>query len=99
MVPMNRAAKFPIGGAMSYKIIEKHESVTDAPHLRRGDLITMTEAADLLGKSVFWVRNLLDIGRLRAVVDNETTTPHGTPKRYLIRADVEAMIGEQEPQL
>lgn len=51
----------------------------------------MTECADLLGKSVFSVRNMLDAGYLRAVIDGEHTTPRGTPKRYLIRAEVEAL--------
>jgi hypothetical protein len=45
------------GTTMPYKIIEKHEVIIDAPQLKRTELVTMTEAADLLKKSVFQIRN------------------------------------------
>jgi hypothetical protein len=85
---------FTLGGekSMTYTIIETRRMETEAPELTRGDLITMTEAADLMGKSIFAVRNMLDAGTLRTVIDNTTTTPHGTPKRYVLRADIEVWL-------
>jgi hypothetical protein len=82
------------GAPMAYKLVEIRHVITDAPHIRRADLVTMTEAADLLGASISYVRNLLDLGKLRTVIDDESTTPHGTPKRYLIRDEVLAMQAE-----
>lgn len=80
---------------MPYKIVELRKIVIDAPDLTRADLVTMTEAADLLKTSVHQIRNLLDTGQLRTVIDEETMTPHGTPKRYLIRDEVLNLRAEQ----
>lgn len=79
---------------MPYKIEER--SFQDAPSLTRADIMTMTEAADFLGMSIYNLRNMLDRGDLRAVIDDRTKTPTGTPKRYVLRSEVEELRKQRD---
>lgn len=72
----------------SYAIVHRVEPVTDA------DLITMADAAKLLGKRIQTVMIYLYEGKIRFV----TIPPKRgkREKRLLVRTDVEKLISEKE---
>ena len=64
----------------------------DAPHLQPEDVLTLAEAAKLLGVSVQAVAQALDRGALTTVIDPDAPSRQG--RRLVLRAEVEAMAAK-----
>jgi len=63
--------------------------------LNEGDLLTMTEAARLLGMSVQGVRSAIENGRLDMVEDSGAPQSHGRCK--VLRSQVEGLLAQAQP--
>ncbi len=51
----------------------------------------MKGAADYIGIAVYNPRNMLDKGQLTTVINGECETPMGTPRRLVLRSEVETL--------
>lgn len=69
----------------------------EAIEVEPGEVVSVSEAMDLLGVSMSAVLNLLNTGRLPTIIDDEEPpTAHGRPHRLTLRAAVEALARERE---
>jgi hypothetical protein len=83
---------------MPYKLIRVIRQEEEAPHLRHTDLYGMAEAARLLRVTVAYLSDLMDTGTLTTVEDPTEKTPRGTPRRYVLRSEIDKLAAEREQQ-
>jgi hypothetical protein len=81
-----------------YRVVEVEVTEREAPELTEADVMPMADAAAFIGISIFYLRNLLDQGRLTTVLDEERRTPAGTPRRLVLRTEAEALKQERETE-
>lgn len=75
--------------------IERVEVITEeAPHISEEDLITLTDAAKLLGVSVQAITGRMQRGELVAVIHPTLTTTYNRPRRYALREEIEQLAKE-----
>lgn len=77
-----------------YKVVRRE--VVDAPNITHDDIMTMTEASEVLGIAVSNVGSLMNNGRLTTVVDETTSTAYGNSRRLLLRKEVFELQSERE---
>lgn len=79
-----------------YQVVETRKHLVYAAWVKPELLMSMAEAARLAGVSLFVMRNLLDRGTLRTVIDpEEPPTPMGTPRRWVLRAEAEQLAAQR----
>lgn len=71
---------------MAYKI--ERRILEDAPLITEDDVITMAEAAKVLGISHSAVNNLMVQGRLTTVIDTSDRTAYLRPRRLVFKEEV-----------
>ena len=76
-----------------YKIEKR--ALADAPCITHDDVMTMTEAAATIGISTQAIANHLDRGTLTTVIDENTMTAYGNPRRLVLRHEIEGMKRER----
>ena len=77
-----------------YKVVKRE--IVDAPTISHDDIMSMTEASDILGIAVSNVGSLLNSGRLTTVIDQTSQTAFGNFRRLLLRAEVLELKKERE---
>jgi excisionase family DNA binding protein len=81
-----------------YKIVEQVTKVYDAPDVQATDLMRMQDAADYLGISLSYLRDMMSDGTLRTVIDERKQTSARTPRRFVLTEEVEAVKQERQRQ-
>lgn len=81
-----------MGAGMAYKI--ERRILEDAPSLRASEVMTLAEAARVLGLSHSAVNNLMIQERLTTVLDTGRRTAYLRPRRLVLKKEVEALKEE-----
>lgn len=73
--------------------IERVEIITEeAPHISKEDLISLSEAAELLGITVQAITGKMLRGELVAILDPSFITAYKRPRRYVLKKDIERLV-------
>lgn len=80
------------GVIMAFKI--ERRVLENAPNIKKGDVMTMAEAAQMLGVSHSAVNNLMIRQRLTTVVDTGNRTAYLRLRRLVLRSEVEKLKAE-----
>ncbi len=77
-----------------YQKITYITQIEDVPTIRPADLVSISEAADLLGVSIQTVDYHIRAGRLAAIIakDEYEKTSYERRRRWLLRSEVEALM-------
>lgn len=72
------------------RFAERITTTKPAPQIAAADVVTLSEAADILGLAVQSIRGLIDRGHLRYFVDGDE--PNYTKAGRVLRADVSSEL-------
>lgn len=78
---------------MAYQRVERINKRTPAPEVHPEQVMSIAGAAKLLGVAIPTLSLYINRGRFTEIIDESETTPRGTPRRYVLRNEVELAAG------